>query len=343
MLQIERAPEVVATPLEPKELSDSLNPRLTVACAKNATRKHLSTLVAESIRCEFGTLDELRGCADRLSNCSTWLKFREHHPSGKVHLTAGNFCDQHLLCTPCAHQRSLELIRRYGTAVWHSHKRPVRHYMITFTWPSELGAAETSFRSSPRPWIEANKQAIQRALSVGLSGVNRLWERRKRRNSGPFRELLGLVLATEVTHNPVHGWHVHFHGVYSVPATSPGVDVNELRLDWEKLTRGKQLRLDHISSELDLLEVFKYSVKPADLLKGVASTVDQNAVAARVAAWYAFRGKRLIRSYGCYFGLGDVESISDEITPPEHLNEPYSEWLATWEPRVLRYNLRRVD
>ena len=137
MLQKERAPESLVTPLEPQELSVSLNPRLTTACAKNATRKHLQTLVAESIRCEFGNLEELRGCADRLNGCATWLKFREHYPSLKVHLSAGNFCDQHLLCTPCGHQRALELIRRYGMAVWHSHKRPVRHYMITLTWPSK--------------------------------------------------------------------------------------------------------------------------------------------------------------------------------------------------------------
>ena len=181
------------------------------------------------------------------------------------------------------------------------------------------------------------------SLSVGLSGVNRLWERRRRKHSGPLRELLGLVLSTEVSFNAEHGWHVHFHGVYTVPATSPGIDVNELRPEWERLTGGRQLRLDHISSEMDLLEVFKYSVKPSDLVKGVAGVVDRQAVASRVAAWYALRGKRLIRSFGCYHGLGDVENLSQEITPPEHLNEPYSEWLAKWSTALMQYNLSRVD
>lgn len=341
MLQKERAPETPQTSREPQELSQLLNPRLTLACSKNATRKQLSTLVAESIWCQFGTFDELRTCADRLHGCATWLKFREHYPSEQVHLSAGNFCDQHLLCTPCAHQRSLELLRRYSPAIWHGHKRPVRHYMVTLTWPSQKPATHAA-GGAPQV-LAAHKQAIQLALSVGLSGVNRLWKRRKERRTGPLRELLGLVLATEATFNQEHGWHVHFHGVYSVPKDSPGVDVNELRLEWEKLTGGRQLRLDHISSEADLLEVFKYSVKPADLLKGESGRVNDAAIATRVAAWYGLRRKRLIRSYGCYFGLGDVEDLSNEISPPEHLHEPYIEWLARWQPQVLRYNLSRCE
>lgn len=339
MLQKECPPAVLRTPPEGSELSDSLNPRLTHQCAKNATRKHLQTLVAEEIRCGFGTVPELRECADRLNGCATWLRFREHHPSGKVHLSGGNFCDQHLLCTPCAHQRSLELIRRYGMAIWHSHKRKVRHYMITLTWPSESFASASTRSGALLPWLQGNKAAIQRALTIGWSGVNRLWKRRKERGTGPFRELLGLVLATESTFNPEHGWHVHFHGVYTVDQSSPGVDVLELRNEWSRLTGGRQLRLDHISSEMDLLEVFKYSVKPADLVRGASGRVDGEQVAARVAAWYALRGKRLVRSYGCYFGLGDVESLSEEITPPEHLNEPYTEWLAKWSAALKRYNL----
>jgi hypothetical protein len=83
------------------------------------------------------------------------------------------------------------------------------------------------------------------------------------------------------------------------------ISASELRHEWDILTGGRQLRLDPLLQESDVVEVFKYAVKPADLDKcGHAST---DGVRTRFQIYQALKGARLIRGFGCYFNVQDIE------------------------------------
>ena len=93
--------------------------------------------------------------------------------------------------------------------------------------------------------------------------MGKLWNRKRKRLTGPFKAVLGAIVSTEVTKGPA-GWHPHFHVLLSMRRTQR-VDVNELREEWCKLTGGRQIRLDVLKTDSDVVEVFKYAVKPVDV------------------------------------------------------------------------------
>jgi hypothetical protein len=92
------------------------------------------------------------------------------------------------------------------------------------------------------------------------------------------------------------------------------VSASELRHEWSILTGGNQLQLDPLLQESDIVEVFKYAVKPDDLDKcGHASVAG---VRTRFYIYETMKGARLIRGFGCYYSVQDVdlqerESVED--------------------------------
>lgn len=119
-------------------------------------------------------------------------------------------------------------------------------------------------------------------------------------------------MATEVTKGPA-GWHPHFHVLISMRRTQR-VDVNELREEWCKLTGGRQIRLDVLKTDSDVVEVFKYAVKPVDV--DSSGRILEGAVQVRHQIYESLRGARLIRGYGIYFNcvepdLEQAEEIED--------------------------------
>jgi hypothetical protein len=86
------------------------------------------------------------------------------------------------------------------------------------------------------------------------------------------------------------------------------------------------LRLDPLLQESDVVEVFKYAVKPADLDKcGHAST---DGVRIRFQIYQALKGARLIRGFGCYYNVQDVDLKKRESV----------EDLGKWLDLILRWS-----
>lgn len=248
----------------------------------------------------------------KLMACGRFIIFREYLSTGLIKLHSGNYCNTHMLCPCCAAARSRRLLARWLPVVFNpKHQDRVRHYLLTLTWPPPR--VPLAVAAGP----EAEKYKLKRNLTLGLKAWGKLWKRRKNRSTGPLKAVLGAILATEITQGPA-GWHPHFHILVTLPRKSR-IDATELRQEWSRLTDGRQIRLDPLVRESDVVEVFKYAVKPADLDK--CGLVDIAGVMIRHQVWSALRGARLIRGFGCYF---DVEE--EDLEKPEQV-EDIGEWV----------------
>jgi hypothetical protein len=103
------------------------------------------------------------------------------------------------------------------------------------------------------------------------------------------------------------------------------ISASDLRQEWCKLSGGRQLRLDPLRLESDVVEVFKYAVKPADLGKG--GKFDRAGVMTRYEIWQALKGARLVRGYGSYYGVQE-----EDLTQSEDVQDigAYIELLFKW-------------
>lgn len=297
--------------------------KLTSTVERYARLKRAQSGVVAYIRgntvdAEFGVL------ADRLECCGTWLKFREYLRTGRVQLSEANFCDAHLLCVLCAAARSRYLVARYLPSIFSDPS--LGHYFLTLTFPP---SARPVRDPSGAPADEAEIASLRSMLALGECAIRKLWERRRRKSQGPFRDVSGMIVSTEVSREGAgvdNGWHVHFHCVVSLPR-GKRVDASELRREWFKLTQGKQLHLDPLKGSNDLREAFKYAFKPLDVSGD--GRAYENGLKWRLLAFKGLRRQRLIRSYGCYHGLGDVEPSESVGSDPSDLGD-WLEWLARW-------------
>lgn len=286
----------------------------------------------------FLGLPEPETAIEAVRGCASWLVLREYLETGKLTISAANYCDRRGLCLACDGWRALGLIRKYGPVVRDLLKSGEHCYMITLTVPSAPSWMATASEServasaggrSPSALAGAFGRECKSLLgqqSLLWSSFGKLWARAKMRGSGPLRCVLGSLLAMETTWNPANGWHAHIHGVL-VLQRGRRVDVSELRSEWQRMTRGTQIRLSWLSKEADLVEVLKYSTKPAK------ADDPEAAYPYPLVAHVATRGLRLIRSYGVLHGLvGDHEPTASEVVQEaaEAGSGPFREWLLRW-------------
>ncbi len=274
----------------------------------STTKKFKQYASRKRVNCQIGVIlgTELNepDLQKKLIGCGHYLEFRNYLETGSVKLSSGNYCNMHMLCPCCAAARSRRLLAKYLPLLFdtrHSYSR--RHYMLTLTWPppSETLASE------------AGPGDLKASLAIGIKAWGKLWKRRTNRRTGPLWSVLGAILSVEVTKGPSGKWHPHFHVLVTMPRKSR-ISAVELREEWDILTGGRQLRLDPLLQESDVVEVFKYAVKPADLDKCGHTSTD--GVRTRYQIYQALKGARLIRGFGCYYNVQDVdlrerESVED--------------------------------
>ncbi len=272
------------------------------------TKKFKQYASRKRVNCQIGVilgtdLDQ-PDLQKKLFACGHYLEFRHYLDTGQLKLSSGNYCNIHMLCPCCAAARSRRLLAKYLPLLFdtrYSYSR--RHYMLTLTWPPP----------SQELALEAGPGDLKASLAIGIKAWGKLWARRKMRRTGPLQDVLGAILSVEVTKGPSGKWHPHFHVLVTIPRKSR-ISASELRHEWDILTGGRQLRLDPLLQESDVVEVFKYAVKPADLDKRGHTSTD--GVRTRFQIYQALKGARLIRGFGCYFNVQDVdlqerESVED--------------------------------
>jgi len=276
----------------------------------------------KGINCRIGAIleqeinDPILG--EKLLSCGRFLSFRKFLFSGELKLTSGNFCNLHMLCPCCAAARSRRLLARWLPLIFNQrNQQHARHYLLTLTWPPPavpLAVAEGA---------EGEKYKLRQNLSVGVKAWGKLWKRRKNRRTGPLTDVLGAILATEVTLG-VAGWHPHFHILVTLPKNRR-ISVSNLREEWCTLTGGRQLRIDPLLRDSDVVEVFKYAVKPVDV--NSQGCIDSKGVLVRYSVWTALKGSRFIRGYGAYYNVQE-----EDLTKPETVED-----LGDWVDLIFRW------
>jgi hypothetical protein len=241
--------------------------------------------------------------SEKLKHCGTYLLFRDYFTVGKSKLSAGMFCQQHLLCPLCARLRAGRMLRKYTERVRRlvADQKSRRVSMLTFTIKNGDDLAERTAHL-----LKAFKILTGRARRLRGGG----------RNPGEFGKFLGGVGSVEVKRGKNSGlWHPHLHAIV---LHDEWLDVGELRREWKEIT-GDSVNVDLRELECsksrnfeelegELQEVFKYAMKFSEM------SLEDN--------WSAFselRGKRLLRAWGSLWGVKIPDDLSDENELAEDL------------------------
>ncbi len=257
--------------------------------------------------------------ADKMACCGMWARLRHYIEHGKVRLVRAAFCDKRNLCTFCDAARSRRVIAQVMPKALALQKRKLNSYVITLTIP--------------------NGPQLLPLIALLLGSMRKLWARKKVNNAGAFRCVVGMIAALEITRNrETRHWHPHLHCLVTCePGTR--VDATELRKDWVNYTGGVQVDIKHIKDpQRDLVEVFKYMLKPGELYEvGNSSKTAGNGLSSldRIEAWLLLRKRRTRFAFGCYVGLMD-----DQLVEPELIGE-YVDWLIYWLSNKGAYRLQR--
>jgi hypothetical protein len=331
--------------LENRELSsppdDSIEIRDTARFRKLSKLKRANVAIwrhlcaATSPYWHQGAVQEL---VAKLRRCGAQLLLRQHLSSSRLQVRSGNFCQLRALCPCCDAARARRVILRFLAHLDRAEADGGQHYLVTLTWPPPAAdVQEGDARSAPRRTAAEEVAALHVNLAVGLRGLSLLWERRRRKQQGPFRAVLGLIASVEVTRTR-GDWHPHLHCIVTLPK-GQRVCVKELRQEWEKLTGGRQLRIDPLTGRKGLLEAFKYALKPQEI--GPGGKVDLRALWWRFLGFQALRGKRLLRTFGLYFGLdAEPDLIGPEPGPELH---DYLDFISNWCDRTGKYNVEELS
>ena len=271
--------------------------------------------------------DELRKCSSvgnsrapllkkqvgLLRACGTWLHFAYYfgwHEDGfkdEYRLIRANFCDQHMLCNFCAVRRSIQKLNAY-----------LRRYRYIMQMKPYLMPFLITFTVKNGPDLAERFEHIQ-------SSFKRLQENRRRYLSAPrkhpFTQLakvkagVGTYEDTYNSQSEEHHVHIHLIGLCDdIPAHKPLSD------EWRAITGDSfivDIRpfQDINNPEMAFMEVFKY------VLKFSTMPLDINYHASQVLA-----GKRLLISFGDFWGTKVPEQLTDDALDMEHIDY-YFDWL----------------
>ena len=248
-----------------------------------------------------------------LRACGTWLQFAYYFGwsaeglEDEYRLVRANFCDQHLICNFCAVRRSIQKLNAYLKRYRHllqmnSYRIPL---LVTFT--------------------VKNGPDFRERFEHLVSAFRCLQDKRRRYRSNPRKyaftqlaKVTGGVGAFESTYNTeTKEHHPHFHLIAlcnDILAHKPLVD------EWQAITEDSfvvDIRpFEDISNpESAFMEVFKYTLKFSTM------PLEVNYQASRVLA-----GRRLLISFGDFWGVKVPEKLTDEPLDREHVDY-YFEWL----------------
>lgn len=248
-----------------------------------------------------------------LKSCGNYLLFRNYYELGEMRLVAARTCKHHFLCAFCALRRASRTLKQYLPLILERGKR-LTPFLVTHT-------VKNGFHLGER--FEHLARAVSKTMQLGRRSRQGLMKNRAAASC-----VAGAVSSVEVKRGSGSGlWHPHAHSLWLCDRLP---DVSLIRSEWKDVTGDScnvdvvPLRcgdipavLDDASHDLlvgDLCEVFKYPMKFGEM-----SLEDQYSAALSLA------GRRLLRSFGCLYGVREVESLLDE--PLTAADEPYVEMM----------------
>lgn len=240
-------------------------------------------------------IDEVK-ISQKLTNCGDYLVFRDYYTIDQVKLHAAYFCKKHLICPLCAIRRGAKLVKSYmdRLEVITRDKMPLKAFLVTLTVKDGPDLQERFNHLTKSVKLYHKYRHLNRGHEVSkVDGAVWSYEFKRGQNSGL--------------------WHPHMHAVW-LCKESP--NPQKLSAEWKSIT-GDSFIVDvtefHNQDDVigGFLEVFKYAVKFSDL------PLADN--------WHGFevlQSKRLIASFGSFYGVEVPETLTDE--PLESL--PYVQY-----------------
>lgn len=232
--------------------------------------------------------------SNKLQNCASYLLFRNYFTVDQVKLAAATFCHKHLLCPVCAVRRGSKMIQKYMERFsFITQENPnLKPYMVTLTIKDGADLKER-----------------YNHLHQSVTKFHKKRHRDKGRDLGEVSKAAGAVWSYEIKRGKNSGeWHPHLHAVWLCEEEPDQKKISE---EWKHITGDShQVDVRPFYGEQAILEgfceVFKYAVKFGDLPKK--------------DAWEAFKtlsSKRLISSFGLFYGVKIPEHLLDEDLDPE--------------------------
>lgn len=254
--------------------------------------------------------------AHRVSECGSYLVFRDYYTVGEIRLSKACFCKKHLLCALCAIRRGAKLLSRYIDR-FHEVKAAngqLTPYLVTFTVKDgdDLSERFNHLQKSIQAYHKRRHRKNASCEAVKAHGAVWSYEVKRGKNSGD--------------------WHPHVHAIWLCESPPSQEQISS---EWRSIT-GDSYIVDvrEINTSTDettvkgFLEVFKYAVKFSD--QSVQDT------------WHCHEtlsGRRLIGSFGSLYGVPEPEELSDD--PLEEL--PYVEYFYKFVGGKYRHEMSLVS
>jgi len=276
----------------------------------SSARKRAKTMIAH-----LKTAGDFKGERKALSECGNYLLFHRYYTIGEVRLVRSKSCKKHLLCPLCAVRRGAKALREYLARFEHvTADRPaLRPYLVTLTVANgpDLAERQRHLANSLKRYHQTRKN-----FAKGL-----------RTTHTEVCKAEGAVWSFEVT-NKGNGWHPHVHAIWLCESEP---DKWELSREWHAIT-GDSIIVDVSCDEAQepskmFSEVFKYAMKFSEL-----------ELADNVEAYIRLRGKRLVGSFGLFYGVKVPAKLDDEILA----DLPYIELFYTYRDGA-GYELRTAE
>lgn len=261
-----------------------------------------------------------------LRQCGNWLEFEDYREHDTTRLCAAHFCNRYRLCPLCAIRRVARTLRDNCPKVATQYQAikaqvPTATLMLG-TWTirngPDLAERHQHLRQSWYRLLDQRRKYLHwlcggrsraRAYTETSQISGGIWTIEFKRGSGSAQ------------------WHPHLHA--ALICDQP-LSPHALSREWHEITGDSHVvdvrpfhSIDSTQDDFvqslgsDLVEVLKYPLKFADI------DLADNWHAETVLA-----GKRLRASFGCLYGIGEVEDLLDEPMDLDDL--PYIPVAAEW-------------
>lgn len=242
--------------------------------------------------------------AQRLATCNTYRVIRHYLASGDCRLISAYCCHQDKLCPVCASLRAGRLVAKYAKRVMKL--RAMHPHWSEWMWTFTVKDGDN---------LPERLEHLRRGLRLLIDHRRKYRAATGGRNEFmPFCSVAAGVYSVEITIGKNSGqWHPHAH-VYSLCDSQPdviGTRSPAMEQWWERrLGDSKVVDVRPVHSHQErgegLLEVLKYALKFSSM------SLEQT-----FHAWEATKKKRLMQSFGELQGVGDVDSLLDDLSDDE--------------------------
>jgi hypothetical protein len=242
-----------------------------------------------------------------ISDCSSWVEFREYTKLEKTTLHNANFCKRHKVCKACAMRRSAKQVQKY-------------HKIITSS-PDLMSKSWYYIVLPVKHNINESFSTVYERVNDAIGKIRKA--RRNTRGKSFFRQFDGIMIALEVTKSS-NGWNIHLNLLCCTDNKIQGIKKrggtfihDELIENWRKVTDNNSFIVsinelnfnDGDELQKNLLEIFKYTLKFSDMSNQDLLEVYKNTF-----------GKRLLRGWGIFNGLKEEIDLSDtELIGQEYI------------------------